>query len=229
MSVTDSAVQPDANQEPTGQANSPDYSGDATVATLLSEVTQLKAQVNSLRSEKDKSVVRTNQRLSEFEERQAQLVAMAKAIEQYGSPDEAARQMAITELLQGSNTQITAPPAEQTTAPAGQDNVAPQETDLVTLLGVNPSSAEFIAEISSGKTANQAAIAIASARAAGDNVNPNAASGLNTGGKGGAPDAATQSALEARYQNELSTVPQGDWRAIVALKNKYRRDGLEKW
>lgn len=233
MSDTDSAGQEGANPGDTGQANSPDNSQSEVISALEERLKNAEGQLNSLRSEKDKSVVKTNQRLSDFEQKQNELVVMQGYLEKYGSPEDAARQMAIDAMLQGDpNPEESQQSNSNPEGQANQDGAQAKENNLVPLLLGTDGEKDpaYVALVGTGLSPNDAAIQVANTRfIAAQQGDPNAASGI-AGGTAGAPaQGAQQSVLESQYQEQLKNIPQGDWRAVSNLKDTFRKQGLEKW
>ena len=213
-----------------GDVNSPDNSQTEDISALTAKLSSLEGQVNQLRSNKDTGIAKTNKRLSEFESKQEELVLMQDYLTEYGSPEKAARAMAIDAMLQGdTETQVPNQQNSQAQNPAGGENVQNENNNLVPLLGVDDKDPAYIALVGTGMTPNEAATQVASQRFTNEqaNNNPNAASGIAPGGTGGGAGDTQQTVLESEYSERLSKVQQGDWRAIGKLKDDMRRKGFE--
>ena len=220
---------PESNQEG-GEGNSPDNSQTEVISALTEKLSSLEGQVNSLRSGKDKSNAQTNRRLSDFETRQNELVLMQGYLAEYGTPEKAARAMAIDAMLQGEpETEEVAPENLQSQNPESGENAQNAENNLVPLLGIDEKDPAYVALVGTGMTGNEAATQLANQRfiqqQEGD---PNAASGISPGGVGGAGDT-QQTVLEAEYRERLGNVRQGDWKAVGTLKDEMRKKGYEIW
>lgn len=230
MSITDSTPNEAANPQEGGSANSPDNSQSEVISALVDRLGNIESQLNSLRSEKDKGVAKTNRRLSEFEKKQEELVTMQKYIEQSGGNLElAARNMAIDAMLiQDTPAQVPEQiPQSQPVVADGQTNQT-QESNLVPLL-LGPDGERdpgFVALVGTGLSPNEAAIKLAEQRQA-TPANPNAASGISGAVSGSAPAGSQQTVLQQEYQQRLSKIRQGDWAAIGMLKDEMRSKGLE--
>jgi hypothetical protein len=231
MSDKDSAGAGDANQQQPGPANSPVDSQPEAISALEAQIASLSKQVDSLRSNKDKAVVQTNRRLSEFEQKQEELTKLQAALDKYGSPEEAAWRLAMESLLQGEQSldQEQVVPSQQDVANP-EDKAGKSEDNLVALLGVDPEDAEYNKYLSAGNSPNDAAIKVAENRRKRQlQEDPNAASGVAGSGQGGALEGASESALKQDYQERLSKLQQGDWKGISMLKSEFRKKGLDIW
>lgn len=233
MPDTDSAPTGDANQQDGGQANSPVGSDAEVISALTNQLKNLEAQVNSMRSEKDKGVSQTNKRLSEFEKKQEELLTMQKYVEKYGSAEDAARAMAIDAFISqsGQEPQVPAQTQSPDEALAGQQQVQDADKNLVPLL-LGPDGEKdpaYVQLVRSGLKPNDAAIRLAEQRkAAQQQHDPNAASGIVGSGSGGAGET-QQTALEHEYRERLGKIKQGDWKSIGNLKDEMRKKGYEIW
>ena len=222
-------INPESNPGEGGEL-SPDNSQTEVISALTSQLENLAGQVNQLRSGKDKSNAQTNRRLSEFEQKQEELVLMQGYLTEYGTPEKAARAMAIDAMLQG-DPETQAPDNQNLQSQNLESGETTQnaENNLVPLLGVDEKDPAFVALVGTGMTPNQAATQVASQRAALEqaNNNPNAASGIAPGSAGGGAGDTQQSVLESEYSERLSKVQQGDWKALGKLKDDMRRKGYE--
>ena len=222
-------INPESNPGEGGEI-SPDNSQTEVISALTSQLENLAGQVNQLRSGKDKSNAQTNRRLSEFEQKQEELVLMQGYLTEYGTPEKAARAMAIDAMLQG-DPETQAPDNQNLQSQNLESGETTQnaENNLVPLLGVDEKDPAYIALVGTGMTPNQAATQVASQRAALEqaNNNPNAASGIAPGSAGGGAGDTQQSVLESEYSERLSKVQQGDWKALGKLKDDMRRKGYE--
>ena len=222
-------INPESNPGEGGEI-SPDNSQTEVISALTSQLENLAGQVNQLRSGKDKSNAQTNRRLSEFEQKQEELVLMQGYLTEYGTPEKAARAMAIDAMLQG-DPETQAPDNQNLQSQNLESGETTQnaENNLVPLLGVDEKDPAFVALVGTGMTPNQAATQVASQRAALEqaNNNPNAASGIAPGSAGGGAGDTQQSVLESEYSERLSKVQQGDWKALGKLKDDMRRKGYE--
>ena len=231
MSITDSADLKGANPEGTGPANSPDNSQSEVISALEQRLKDAEGQLKSLRSDKDKGITNTNKRLSDFEKKQEELLTMQSYLKEYGTPERAAREMAVDAMLQMPTEQDQPQSNPQQTAPAGQEAKQTGEDNLVPLLGVDAKDPEFVTLLGAGMTPNDAAIAIATKRNQKNQVqvsDQQLASGASgaTGG-GASPEGSQQSVLEQQYREQLSKIKQGDFRAIGRLKDEFRGKGYE--
>jgi hypothetical protein len=227
----DSAANQSANSEEAGQANSPGDSQSEVISALTNQLKNLEGQLNSLRSEKDKGIVNTNRRLSEFEKRQEELVLMQQYVEKYGSPEEAARAMTIDAFIQGTEqsteqqqvNQQQPGPADQGVNQTTEDNLVPL------LLGENgEKDPAFVALVGTGMTPNDAAVKLATQRNQSAQQTPeNQASGVSGGAVGAANQGTQQTVLEQEYRDRLSKIRQGDAGAIGRLKDEMRGKGYE--
>jgi hypothetical protein len=229
MSDMDSAQAQDANPGDSGQANSPGDSQAEVISALTDKLNNIEGQLNSLRSEKDKGISKTNKRLSDFEARQEELILMQQYVEKYGSPEAAAREIAIDAMLQGQESpQAPAQQNQQQPGPAGQEANQPKEDNLVSLLGVSEKDPAFVALVSTGMSPNDAAVSLATQRnQANTNVPDNAASGISGGGMGTPQEGNQQTVLEQEYRQRLGKIRQGDFNAIGRLKDEMRGKGYE--
>ena len=225
-------TEPGANPEG-GEEISPDNSQTEVISALTEQLKNLEGQVNSLRSTKDKGISKTNQRLSDFEKKQEELVLMQGYLTEYGTPEQAARAMAIDALLQGEPEPIESQQQNlQAQNQASGESAQNKEDNLVPLLGVDEKDPAFVALVGTGMTPNEAATQVANQRYTQQQANndPNAASGIAAGTTGGTTNQGTQqSVLESEYQQRLEKVRQGDWKAIGNLKDDMRKKGLEIW
>ena len=220
---------PGANLEG-GEGHSPDNSQTEVIAALTETLSRVEGQVNQLRSGKDKSNANTNKRLSEFESKQQELVLMQDYLTEYGTPEKAARAMAIDAMLQGEpESNVVQQQNLQSQNLAGGENTQNVENNLVPLLGVEEKDPAYVALVGTGMTPNEAATQVATQKAAllQANNNPNAASGVSGSGSTGAAGDTQQTVLEAEYSERLDKVKQGDWKAIGKLKDEMRRKGFE--
>lgn len=230
MSITDSAGEQNANSGNSGQANSPDNSQSEVLSTLTEQLKNLESQVNSLRSDKDKGVAKTNQRLSEFEKRQEELATMQAYLKEYGTPERAAREMAIDAMLQAPAEQGQKQTSQSAQSVAAEGTNQTQEDNLVALLNVNPNDPQFVKLLGQGLTPNDAAIQLASQRQQkqSQQATDNQAVGYSGASGAGAGSAGTQqTALETEYKQRLSAIRQGDVDAIGRLKDEMRGKGYE--
>lgn len=231
MSEKDSALfDKDGNPVEGGQANSPADSTTEVISALTEKLSNVEAQLNSLRSDKDKAVTTTNQRLSDFEKSQNELVTMQNYLAKYGSPEEAARAMALDALIQAPPKQEEEPQSNsQDQGSQDQGTVQDEDKNLVPLLLGDEADKDpaYVALVGTGMTPNDAAVQLATQRSnAENNADPNAASGIATGGVGGVGET-QQSVLENEYSERLTKVKQGDWKAIGQLKDDMRKKGYE--
>ena len=181
---------------------------------------RIDAKIRGLQSANDKNKAATSREVGQLKE---QFTRMKGYLDRYPDPDEAARQMAIDDLIGGTpQAQFTQVPATPPQVSGGQPATPGIDAELLALLGVGPSDPHFVAEMASGKSAMEAAKAVA--RAKQQAAPPSPAGIMPTGGS--APATTQKAALQAAYDKEVAQVRRGDWSGIEALKAKYRSKGL---
>jgi len=219
--VEDGIDQSQFSQPEGVQQSSP---GGVGMEAVLQEIRDLKAQIRGIQSASDKTKAETSKEVHQLKE---QLARAKSYLDKYPDPEEAARQMAIDDLIggmpQGQFTQVPVNPPQvsggQTAKPGAID------PELLALLGVDPSDPYFVAEMAGGKSSVEAAKVVAKSRQ--QAAPPSPAGIMPTGGSAAANT--QKAALDAAYQKEMSQVKPGDWRSGEAIKLKFRQKGLDVW
>ena len=210
--------QSQASQPGGVQQSSP---GGVGLETVLQRLDSLDAQIRGLQSATDKNKAATSREVNQLKE---QITRAKSYLDKYPDPDEAARQMAIDDFIGGTQQAQFLPVSANPPQVSGGQPTTPGTFDpeLLALLGISESDPHFVAEMASGKSAMDAAKAVA--RAKQQAAPPSPAGIMPTGGS--APATTQKAALQAAYDKEIAQVRRGDWSGIEAIKAKYRGKGL---
>lgn len=226
LPVGDGLDQSSTSQPEGVQQSSPGGVGLEAVMERLGKIeSSLEAERRDQQSKKDRGIAATNKKLSEV---QSQIAKIQGYLAKYPDPEVAARWMAFDDLFGGEERQE---PVSQVPAGSPQVGGAPPATpgtidpEILALLGVDPKDPYYVAEMAGGKSPLEAAKTVAKAIRQGATPNP---AGIQPTGASAAT-ATQKAALQDAYDKEIAKVRRGDWTAITAVKEKYRKKGLEVW
>jgi hypothetical protein len=203
-------------------------------------VKRLEGTMKSLQSGKDRGINKATKIATEAQSRTKQLSEeiskMQRYLEEYGSIEQAARALAIDELLLEPAQQITASDVSMEVGSADQEPETEVSVDeeLLTYMGIDPHDPGFVKRIQEGEKPIDAAKAIAREQAGvgtqeAQTETISTAGVISTGGVGGGQATTAQAVLKKQYDQELQQIRRGDVNAIHLLKDKYRKKGLDIW
>lgn len=234
MTNTDGGTNPGANQNLTDQ-NSND--GTETeipqwAIDLQKNVGELTGHVRTLQSGKDKGITNIQKQL----DNQSDVFAQALEYGQkYSDPAEAERNWFIDQqIAQAKSGQEIAPGsvgAQQNDTLAGASSGAVNvDPELLKQLDIDPTSPEYLAQVSAGKVGNEAALAVLAAR--NTQTIEGAATGASGGsGTGGAGETAQQ-VLRDQYNTALDEAQKASGGVLQPLQlyqiqEQFTKKGLE--
>jgi hypothetical protein len=208
-------------------------STNAQLEAVLKKLDDLEAQVRGLQSGKDRGQSKLQKQVRSVSE---QVKKVNTYLERYKDPDEAARQIALDQLLgeagDEDEDELEVPASKGKAKPEPQASLGVNEK-LFTALGVDPKDPEiqreFARRLLAGEDQLDAAIAIAEAKKLPPESPPPKPAGVAPGGAGGKTET-TLAALNANYEAELNKLPRPTpVHVLHELKKKYRKLGLEVW
>ena len=217
----------DANSNDSTETEMPQWAID-----LQKGVQELTGHVRTLQSGKDKGITNIQKQLDN------QTDVFAQALEygqKYSDPAEAERNWFIDQQIaqakQGEGTAPGSESAQQNQALAGVNSDAGLvDPDLLKQLDIDPTSAEYLNQVSLGKVGNEAALAVLAAR--NTQTIEGAATGASGGsGTGGAGETAQQ-VLRDQYNLALDEAQKASGGVLQPLKlyqiqEQFTKQGLE--
>lgn len=214
---------------------------ESPLAEMEERVKRLEGTMKSLQSGKDRGINKATKiakkAQSRTEELSEEIGKMQRYLEEYGSIEQAARALAIDELLlepaQGITTSEVSP--EVGSADQEPETEVSVDEELLTYMGIDPHDPGYVKRIQEGEDPLEAAKAIAREKAgvgtqeAQTEITTTAGVMPTGGGVGGSQATTAQAVLKKQYDQELQQIRRGDVNAIHQLKDKYRRKGLNIW
>ncbi len=197
-----------------------------TLETVLQKLVDLDKQVRGLQKVKDKG---TNRLQKQVQAQAEQLKKVAAYIERYGSPEEAARQIALDGLLGDAGDDDDEPevPASDDKSKSKQAASVDVDDELLTLLGIEPNDPELMRRIKDGMSQLDAAKAVANAKRS--SQSSASAAALGPGGGGQAAET-KMAALRSQYDEETAKLGRpAPIHQLEEIKRKYRKQGLDVW
>ena len=201
-----------------------------TLKELLNRLSVLEAHQKTAQSEKDRGVNAVRQ---DNEQLRSEFADIKSYLDKYPDPADAERMFQVDQMLkanatqEGTDNQGTG--SQSNPQAEGQAGGAEQVKGILDKLGVDQTSADYLALIGAGQTAEQAALTLL-AKDVGGTQEGNA-SGVS-GGSSGSNVSPQQDVLKSQYDQELDTLQKANGGYITPdmlyrTKEKYTKLGLE--
>ena len=233
MPIMDGETKPGANQtlENQNSASSTETEMPQWAIDLNKNVDELTGHVRSLQGDKDKGIANVQKQLDSQADTFAQALEYGK---KYEDPVEARRNWFVDQQIA---QQTQTPPAgsdgaQENNPLAGQSSDAViVDPDLLKTLDVDPTSAEYLNQVSLGKVGYEAAMSVLAAR--NTQQNPDGSSTGVSGGTGtSGPSETQQQVLRDQYNQELDATQKASGGvlqplALYQIQEKYSKQGLE--
>ena len=193
---------------------------------------ELTGHVRTLQSGKDKGIANVQKQVDSQADTFAQAFELAK---KYDDPAEAKRSWWIDQqILSQEQAQklATGVGAQSNQTVAGDDSGAVLvDPELLKQLEIDPTSAEYLKQVSDGKVGNEAALAVLAARST-QQTSEGAATGASGGSGSGGAGAPAQQVLRDEYNAALDTAQKEAGGvlqplALYQIQDAFQKKGLE--